>query len=195
MAKCLPKKWTVLLLAVFIIGALYSQEGTPKYKEETPAVAEETTPAKKGGVMPGLASCIVGPRVGLEMNEGVPMTTFEQLYFYAKLAQQALSCIGPILVFLPSAVRTPLGYVSQGLSLASFACWLYFAYQGYQAAGPMGAFASACLGPRVGTELPKRKIRMMEWLGLVIVGRLVTAWEAYQGKTMTEIAKKENLEK
>lgn len=31
----------------------------------------------KGGVTPGMASCCLGPRIGLEMNEGIPIRTEE----------------------------------------------------------------------------------------------------------------------
>ena len=41
----------VSILIVLLVGLMFAQE-------------------KKGGVAPCLASCLVGPRVGLEMNEG-----------------------------------------------------------------------------------------------------------------------------
>ncbi len=33
--------------------------------------------AKKGRVMPAFASCCLGPRIGLELNEGIPIRTEE----------------------------------------------------------------------------------------------------------------------
>ena len=42
--------------------------------------AQETAPAKgDGGMMPGFASCCLGPRIGLEMNEGKPIEIQEWL--------------------------------------------------------------------------------------------------------------------
>jgi hypothetical protein len=58
--------------------------------------------------------------------------------------------------------------------------------------------ASCCIGPRVGLEMNDgRKIRTLEWLTLVPVVNIVTilmqCYEAYQGKTMSEIAAAEKL--
>ena len=115
--------------------------------------------AKKGGVMPGLTSCIVGPRVGLEMNEGKSVKMVEWLGLFGPLR-------------------------------------LYTAYEtGYKTNGIQGFAYSCCLGPRIGAQLDQRKVRMMEYLQLVGIGKLVTTYEAFSGKTMTAIAKKENLRK
>ena len=65
--------------------------------------------------------------------------------------------------------------------------------------GPMPFLASCCLGPRVGLEMNDgRKVRALEYLRLVpIVGyipHVMISIEAYNGKTMTEIAKDEGLD-
>ena len=119
----------------------------------------------KGGAGPLLASCCLGPRIGLEMNEGIEIELLEFLCFAPE--------VGDII-------------------------HLYVSYDyGYKAAGNKGFLASCCLGPRIGKELNERKIRTKEWLYLVPIVNLY-AWaaigmEAYSGKTMTEIAQEENL--
>jgi hypothetical protein len=122
---------------------------------------------KKGGVGPFLGSCCLGPRIGLEMNEGAPIELLEVL----RLAPY----VG--------------GFIH-----------LYVAYDyGYKAAGGEGFLASCCIGPRVGKELPERRIRQKEWLSLIpvigIVPHVMIAVEAAQGKTMTEIEREEALKR
>ncbi len=58
--------------------------------------------------------------------------------------------------------------------------------------------ASLCLGPRVGLEMNEgKKIRTLEWLHLVpVVGYIAIifeTYEAYTGKTMSEVASAESL--
>jgi len=139
--------------------------------------------AEKGGIVPCLATCLIGPRVGLEMNEGKPINTSEW--------------IGAAGTFLGG----PLGYMIPYVgSLIPLACKGYMAYDmGYKANEFPGFAASFCIGPRVGNELGTRKIRMKEWLSLVpcvcIYPMITIPLEAYQGKTMTEIEAKEGLRK
>jgi len=119
---------------------------------------------KKGGVGPFLASCCLGPRVGLELNEGQQVRTVEWVR----------------LVF------SPAGLVWSGS-------------EGWKAAGPGGCLANVCIGPRVGNELKKRKIRTKEWLLLVPVVNWVSiamiSIEALNGQTMTQIEEEEKLKK
>lgn len=95
-------------------------------------------------------------------------------------------------------------------------------FQVYSVNGIKGFAASAFLGPRVGMEIKERKIRKVEWLGLVpvigvtyhlltshpskttvlieiasaaLLSRLFPAIEAFRGKTMTEIERAENLKR
>jgi len=112
--------------------------------------------AEKGGIVPGLASCCLGPRVGLEMNEGKPIETME--------------IIG---LFIPLVRAVP----------------------GFQANGFTGCLYGYCLGPRVGAQLNQRKVRTNEWLQLCCIGSILISFEAYSGKTMTEIEQKEGLRK
>lgn len=121
----------------------------------------------KGGVGPMLGSCCLGPRIGLEMNEGQEIELIE----FALL-------------------------LDNGVTGGLIRLWLAYDY-GYKAAGNKGFLASCCIGPRVGKEFNERKIRDREFLYPIPIVNLYP-WitigiEAYQGKTMTEIAEEENL--
>ena len=64
--------------------------------------------------------------------------------------------------------------------------------------GCLPFLGSCCLGPRIGLEMNEgRQVRTLEWLLLVpYVGLFTRLWmsiEAYDGKTMSEIAAEENL--
>jgi len=135
--------------------------------------------AEGGGVIPCLASCLVGPRVGLEMNEGKEIQKSEWIGVIGGYFGNVVPIVG---------------------SLVSLGCRGYMAYDmGYVPNGFEGFAASFCLGPRIGNELDTRKIRTKEWLRLVpcicIYPAIAIPLEAYNGKTMTEIEQKEGLRK
>ncbi len=115
---------------------------------------------KKGGIMPACASCLLGPRIGLELNEGTPIRTEEWVHAF----------LFPIVSF-----------------------------EAFDKNGMKGCLASSCICPRAGLELKERKIRSVELTQLIpfvgIISRAIIAAEAYQGKTMTEIEKAENLKR
>jgi len=123
--------------------------------------------AEKGGIMPCLASCLIGPRVGLEMNEGKKVETIELLHAFGGYIPYVGCCVRPVTSYM-------IGGKTNGVN---------------------GFLASCCLGPRVGSQLNQRKVRINEWLQLVCIGRILIPLEAYQGKTMTEIEAKEGLRK
>ncbi len=162
---------------------------------------------QKGGFGPCLATCCIGPRVGLEMNEGVDLYKGEWIMLWGKLVSDAL---GPayttemdlnkcIEVYpYPCTVETtpnPVGQLGLGIAVGTKA---YMAYEmGGKTNGFNGFLASYFLGPRIGAELHERKIRTKEWLLLVPCACLYPAisipLEAYRGKTMTEIEVAEGL--
>ena len=126
----------------------------------------------KGGAGPFLASCCLGPRIGLEMNEDVDIELLE---------------FSPLLQFIP--------FVGNA---ASTVARVYISYDyGYTNAGGKGFLASFCLGPRIGKQLNERKIRTKEYLMVIPIIQLypwiTTGLEAFGGRTMTEIAEEENL--
>lgn len=133
---------------------------------------EDTLPSeKKGGLNPCLASFCIGPRVGLEMNEGKKIQTSEWIGFGGQL-------LGSIHPSLPTLARGYMAYDTGGKQNSM-----------------TGFFASFFIGPRVGQELHERKIRTKEWLTFCGIGTCLIGWEAYKGKTMTEIEVAEGLRK
>lgn len=161
----------ILLFVVFAFvfaGLVSAQEGEK--------------PVKKGGVGPCLATCCIGPRVGLEMNEGKDINQAEWINLGGQLVGGSLS----VICCLGSTISVGTG--------------VYMAYDmGAKENGIAGFFASCCIGPRVGNELDYRKIRTKEWLTLVpcasIYPMITIPLEAYNGKTMTEIEVAEGLRK
>ena len=160
------KKLLLLVILVFVFAGLaFAQQG------------EKTE--KSGGVVPCLATCLIGPRVGLEMNEGVKVNTSEYIALGGLV-------IGP-------AVGGNIG------TLISMGTKGYMAYDMGGKNGFKGILGSYCLGPRIGNELDYRKIRTKEWLIIVpcacIYPMITIPLEAYKGKTMTEIEVAEGLRK
>ncbi|MCF7885037.1 MAG: hypothetical protein K9M80_00960 [Candidatus Marinimicrobia bacterium] len=151
----------VLVLMLFSPALQYGMELT---QEEAPLNKE------KGGIEPMLASCCIGPRVGLEMNEGQEIHQSEWIGFAGSFI--------PYVGFLARAYMAADMGVDNGIE---------------------GFLASYCIGPRVGNELHYRKVRNKEWLRLVpcinLYPWITTSLDAYNGMTMTEIEKRENLRK
>ncbi len=137
---------------------------------------------ENGGFVPCLASCLIGPRVGLEMNEGKEVTQSEWIGLGGTIIGNALAATSPTLS-----------------SLISLGANGYKAYDMGNKNGFEGILASYCLGPRIGNELDYRKIRTIEWLQLVpcvcIYPAIAIPLQAYNGKTMTEIEVEEGLRK
>ncbi|MFC1554433.1 hypothetical protein ACFL7D_07355 [candidate division KSB1 bacterium] len=147
-----------------------------KLQTQDPAQPEEN----RGGYMAGLKALFLGPRIGLESNENVPITFIEKANLFVPLVP----------------------------------------FSTYSSTGIKGAAASAFLGPRVGSQLNERKIRKVEWLGLIpvlgvtyhimtskpstsgvlmevsvaaLLSRIWPAWEAFRGKTMMDVERAEQL--
>jgi len=156
-----------------------ARAGAGRIGLSAPALPQQEA-AQPGGVIAGLKSLIFGPRVGLGANEGIPVTFVEKANVFVPLAP----------------------------------------FQAYPVTGIRGFAASAFLGPRIGMELNERKIRTREWLGLIpvaaagvhiamsdqstaailleltaaaVLSRLIPAVEAFSGRTMSEIERRENL--
>lgn len=111
-----------------------------------------------GGCYPFLLSCLCGPRIGTEYNEGQPVRIQEWLQIIG---------IGYIWILIENTIKN------------GFTGFVY-------------SFA----GARVGFEADQRKLRIVqECLPFFLFPlRILPALEAYNGKTMTEIAKAEGLE-
>lgn len=125
---------------------------------------------KKGGAGPFLASCCIGPRVGLELNEGKPIKGTE----WARAFGAFVPYVGGIIVLV--------AVVMQGSKT-----------------GLDGVLAECCIGPRVGEQLDERKIRGIEWASAIPVIGLIPivmiSADAARGRTMLEIEQKENLKR
>ena len=127
---------------------------------------------KKGNTEGFFNSCCLGPRIGIEMNEGQTVTTMEYLQY--------------------------LNYVPY-VGVVGIVPRLILAVEAGQKNGVGGFFAGCCIGPRVGKELDQTKIRVTEWIRLIpivgIIPGIIHGVEAYNGTTMKEIEKKEGLKK
>jgi len=147
----------VAFLIILIPLFLFSQE---LYQDEE----------KIGGIEPCLASCCIGPRVGLEMNEGQEIYSSEWI-----------------------------GFAGSFIPVVGFFARAYMAADMGSDNGFGGFLASYFIGPRVGNELHYRDIRNKEWLRLIpcinLYPWITTSLDAYNGVTMTEIEKRENLRK
>ena len=137
---------------------------------------------EKGGIVPCLATCLIGPRVGLEMNEGSQVTQSELIALAGNLVGGGASAANPIGSMITVGTRAYMAY-DMGFKKNNFE----------------GFLASYCLGPRIGNEIDYRKIRTKEWMSLIpivcIYPMISIPLEAYNGETMTEIEQKEGLRK
>lgn len=83
--------------------------------------------------------------------------------------------------------------------------WLRFVFIGevmncleaYQKNGCAGCILEGFIGPRVGREYDRRDVRTLEWIGLATAGlsNIIIVFEAFEGKTMTEVEQQEHLSK
>lgn len=143
----------ILVLLVSVSATVFSAQ--PK-----PTRVVKASQSQKGGCMPAALSCCLGPRIGLEYNEGIPVEGTEWLR----------------LIYIGALIND---------------------YQAFQKNGCVGCLLEGFLGPRVGREYDKRNVRTLEWIGLITadIPNLIMAFEAYGGKTMTEIDRQEHLSK
>ena len=143
----------------------------------------------KGGVMPFLASCCIGPRVGLEMNEGSQVRNMEWIAVAVNIFTGAggiINGIEPAMGKTMNEARAQEGLGGRAVRAAA----------PKEKGGVLPFLAGCCLGPRVGLELNDgRDIRFIEWLSIIPLVRLVPAIEAASGKTMSEIAVAEGLDR
>lgn len=133
-------------------------------------VFADVAKTRKGGAGPFFASCCIGPRVGLELNEGTPIKGTE----WARAFGQFVPYLGGVIVLV--------AVVMQGSKT-----------------GFDGVLAECCIGPRVGEQLDDRKIRSIEWVRAIpvigIIPHIMIASDAARGRTMLEIEQKENLKR
>lgn len=143
--------------------------------------------------MPCLATCCIGPRVGLEMNDGGRVSSLEVLTLVGD------GVILPMLGLpLPLFQSVMVGQAGLGSSMDSADMGKPIEVQGeFKKGGCTPFLASCCIGPRVGYELNDgRQVRNIEWLSMIVpvIPRLYMMYEAFDGKTMSEVATAERLD-
>ena len=144
----------------------------------------------KGGLGPCLATCCFGPRTGLEMNEGSAIRLTEWLRLV------------PMIGYVVPLYNGYEGYT--GKTMAKVAAEEKLGGVRVQAAAPaqkgglVPGIVAFCFGPRVGLEMNEgRKIRTMELIGIVVpvIPSVLIALEANSGKTMSQVAAEEGLDR
>lgn len=165
--------------------------GSPSQAAQSaPSAASANAKPDAGGITPCLLNCYIGPRVGPEYNEGRGIATMEWIGLVISLAR-----------------IIPALQAYQGKTMTEWA--KENAMDSRPIPPPHGSNVNkggitACLiscyfGPRVALERNEgRKMRSKEiWLIipiLNIVAAILMGLEAYNGKTMTQIAKDEGLD-
>lgn len=164
MRKSTTKILLLILLLNFFLNRLSAEE-KPKIKSVCIKSEISLTPAaERGGWSAFLQSCIFGPRIGLEANEGKPVQILEIVNAFVL---PGFPIIYPVKALMKNGIK--------------------------------GGFYGCCIGPRVGMQANIRKVRDIELLSAIpVLGlypRFTIAWEAYKGRTMSEIEKEEDLKK
>lgn len=156
-----------------------------------------------GGIVPCLLTCYLGPRAGLEYNEGRKIATIEWIELLVMLVPFA----GPLLHFGIILVMDALPAMN-GKTMSE---WVVENQTDTRpipppAGGPsatkggfLACLTACCLSPRVSYERNEsRKIRTKELLLLIpivnIVFIILIGLEAFNGKTMTQVALEEGLD-
>jgi hypothetical protein len=88
--------------------------------------------------------------------------------------------------------------VSEWLRLVFGIGFLINGVQGYQESGCMGCLLETVfIAPRAGRQYNHRNVRTLEWINPLTANicNLIMAFEAYEGKTMTEVESQEHLKK
>jgi hypothetical protein len=148
----------------------------------------------KGGIAPCLATCILGDtRVGLEMNDGVPLESYD----WTRLALNGIGAVAfPAGYLGGSLLLSGIGLLSLGISGGFRFCAIY---EQWESEGLMGCIAANIWGYRAGRDINKIRIRNIEVLACIHVVDIFPAiWiplEAFQGKTYQEVIEKEHLRK
>jgi len=145
-----------------------------------------------GGFAPCLMNCYLGPRVGTEYNEGRNFSTMEIL--------QLVASIGRIILAAQAYGGKTMTEYAKENTLDSRPIPPPHPRTAVTEKGGITSCLVACyFGPRVAFERNEgRHIRTYEILAIIPIVNLIVAilggLEAYNGKTMTQIAKDEGLD-
>ena len=130
-----------------------------------PLLLQEAQAKTMGGPVPCLATCCVGPRIGLEMNEGQPVTVMELL---------------PLVPYVGGVFRLYLSY-DYGFKAGGA--------KGFLASCCIGPR----VGKEIGERKIRTKEKLLLIPVFNIIPATMIAMDAYCGKTMTEVEQEENL--
>lgn len=149
---------------------------------------------KKGGLNPCLATCFLGSRVGVEMNEGTKIRTTEWIGLVGNFV---FSPVGTLYMAIDPASGKTMNQIKREEGLGGP---VITAPAPSEKGGPISFITSCCFGPRVALEANNgRNIRTMEWFTLIPLVNIIPVtymcYEAYSGKTMSEIAASEGLDR
>jgi hypothetical protein len=148
-----------------------------------------------GGVAPCLATCFLGDaRIGLYMNEGKPIETADWIVFGGNILGSAISQA------LPPVYESTSGNVTTKVSISLPLGSLYGGYDAYQKSKSAKGFCAGVLwGRRVGGEINTTKVRTLEILECIpvvcIYPCIAIPFEAYNGKTMSQVIEEEGLKR
>lgn len=155
------------LLALLLPGAVaLAQEAAAPAPVGAPAPVAASTTAR-GGFWPFVQSCLCGPRIGLEANEGQPATPVEYLNFFI-----------PLVVPIQALGRNGIPGFCASCSIP----WLAYG---------MGPRVGMELDRRSIRTLEWFRVIPI----LNVYAAIVNGFEAGEGRTMSEIVAAERLEK
>lgn len=193
-----------------LAGTGYAATQPARYEQApppppTPAPNDVLSPAGQpaGGIVPCLLTCYIGPRAGLEYNEGRKVATIEWIELLAMLVPFA----GPVLRFGIILVMDAMPAMN-GKTMSEWVAENQLDTRpiAAPAGGPsptkggfLACLTACCLSPRISYERNEsRAIRTKELLLLIpivnIVFIILIGLEAFNGKTMTQVALEEGLD-
>lgn len=137
-------------------------------------------PVEPGGVMNGLKSLLFGPRIGLEANEGAPVTFVEKANLFVPLAPFQAYTVNGYRGFLAGAFLGPRVGMELGERKIRTREWL----------GLLPVIGAAV---HLAQSDASTTMVIAEVVVAGFLSRLIPAIEALSGKTMSEIERRENL--
>jgi len=183
----------IILSCLFYTGLLNAQSGENKIlliRDNSPdcgtlfpdvSAHYQGDVSDPGGVMPCLKTLIFGPRIGLEANEGVPISFVEKANIFLPIAPfQAFSKTG-IKGFFASAFIGPRVGMQMNQRKIRTKEWLCLL--------PVVAVAAHLAV----SDKPSTPTIMIEIAAAAFISRLLPAIDAFRGKTMRDIEQQENL--
>lgn len=146
------------------------------------SIQQAQAPASRGGIMKSLKAFIIGPRIGLESNEGIPATFVEKANIFVPLSPFQAYGKNGYKGFLASAFLGPRVGTQLGERKIRKKEWI-------------GLLPFLAVTYHLMTSDPTTSSLIMEVSVAGFLSRLIPAFETFRGKTMTDISRLENLTK